>query len=261
MASASNPPRLESAMRIALVEPGAPQAEIIEHLLIAGAHACHAFHNGASLLEALGDEAFDLIVTAWWCGDFSADELIPRVRRVLPGLPVMVLMVSPHESEIIAALHGGADDCMAQPVSGPEMLARIDALLRRAGVRRPRNLAQHGFGEYQFDSARHEISFRGQTVALTPKEFRFALLLFTNISRPISRARILETVWQLNRDVRSRTLDTHASRLRTKLQLWPEHGWRLTTLYGIGYQLDRLTTPGTESPDNTDGHIGGEEKL
>ena len=253
MASASGPPRLESAMRIALVEPDAHQAELLQHLLIAGAHACQLFRDGASLLDALGNEAFDLMLTAWWCGNgcdnSSADELIPRVRRLLPGLPVMVLMVSPHESEIVAALHGGADDCMAKPVSGPEMLARIDALLRRAGVRRPHNREHHGFGEYQFDSARHAVSFRGRSVTLTPKEFRFALLLFTNASRPVSRARILETVWQLNRDVQSRTLDTHASRLRNKLQLWPEHGWHLTTLYGVGYQLDRFPAAGRESPD------------
>jgi len=248
-------------MRIALVEPDARQAETLQHLLIAGAHACQSFPDSASLLETLEDEAFDLMLAAWWCGDASADELIPRVHRLLPGLPVMVLMVSPHESEIVAALHGGADDCMAKPVRGPEMLARIDALLRRAGVRRPRNRARHGFGEYLFDSARHEVSFRGQTVTLTPKEFRFALLLFTNVSRPVSRARILETVWQLSRDVQSRTLDTHACRLRSKLQLGSEHGWRLTTLYGIGYQLERLTTPDTEYPELSSSHIGSKEKL
>jgi two-component system, OmpR family, response regulator len=253
-------------MRIALVEPDANQAEIILRLLIAGGHACQSFSRGSSFLEALEDDSFDLMLAAWWCGDAGADDLIPRARRALPGLPAIVLMVSPHESEIVSALHGGADDCIAKPVRGPEMLARIDALLRRAGVRRPHNRARQSLGDYLFDSARHEVSFRGQTVTLTPKEFRFALLLFTNASRPVSRARILETVWNLNRDVRSRTLDTHASRLRSKLQLGPEYGWRLTTLYGFGYQLERLPAGTTamstpEYPDSADANVGSAEKL
>jgi two-component system, OmpR family, response regulator len=253
-------------MRIALVEPDANQAEIILRLLIAGGHACQSFTDGTSFLTALEEDAFDLMLAAWWCGDAGADDLIPRARHALPGLPAIVLMVSPHESEIVSALHGGADDCIAKPVRGPETLARIDALLRRAGVRRPRNRARQGFGDYLFDSGRYEVSFRGQTATLTPKEFRFALLLFTNASRPVSRARILETVWNLNRDVRSRTLDTHASRLRSKLQLGPEYGWRLTTLYGFGYQLERLpvaaaamSTP--EYPDSADANVGSAEKL
>lgn len=248
-------------MRIALVEPDARQAEIVVRLLIAGGHACQHFPHAAPLVESLEDETFDLLIAAWWCGDTGADEVIPHARKLLPGLPIIVLMATPHESEIVASLHAGADDCIAKPVRGPEMLARIDALLRRAGVRRPRNRARHGFGDYLFDSGRYEVSFRGQTATLTPKEYRFALLLFTNASRPVSRARILETVWNLNRDVRSRTLDTHASRLRSKLQLGPEHGWRLTTLYGFGYQLERLPITPIEESESVGENVGSEEKL
>lgn len=254
-------PAALSRMRIALVEPDACQAETLVRLLIAGGHACQHFPLGAQLFETLEDETFDLLIAAWWCGDAGADDLIPQARKLLPGLPAIALMLAPHESEIVASLQAGADDCIAKPVRGPEMLARIDALLRRAGVRRPRNRARHGFGDYLFDSGRYEVSFRGQTVTLTPKEYRFALLLFTNASRPVSRARILETVWNLNRDVRSRTLDTHASRLRSKLQLGPEHGWRLTTLYGFGYQLERLPISPTEMSDSVDANVGSEEKL
>lgn len=248
-------------MRIALVEPDARQAETVVRLLIAGGHACQHFALGTQFFETLEEETFDLLVVAWWCGDTGADDLIPRTRKLLPGLPAIVLMVTPHESEIVASLQAGADDCIAKPVRGPEMLARIDALLRRAGVRRPRNRARHGFGDYLFDSGRYEVSFRGQTVTLTPKEYRFALLLFTNASRPVSRARILETVWNLNRDVRSRTLDTHASRLRSKLQLGPEHGWRLTTLYGFGYQLERLPLSSAEESESVDENVRSAEKL
>jgi two-component system OmpR family response regulator len=199
-----------------------------------------------------------LIVDSW-AGDRPAEDVISAAREVLPGLPVVAMMSSPRESELVAVFHAGADDCLNKPVRGPEMLARVDAVMRRACIRRPYNRTRQMFGGYAFDAGRSVVIFRGQTVALTPKELRFALLLFTNMSRPVSRAHILETVWGRRRDIKSRTLDTHASRVRTKLELRPEHGYNLTPLYGYGYRLDEVpiadpadkpTTP-TESIEET----------
>ena len=175
--------------------------------------------------------------------------MIARVREVLPGLPVVVMMTAPRESKLVAVLQAGADDCLSKPARGPEMLARIEALMRRAGIRRPRNRVREMFGEYAFDSGRSFATFRGQTVMLTPKELQFALLLFTNMSRPVSRAHILENVWSRRRDVKSRTLDTHASRIRTKLELRPDFGYTLTPLYGYCYRLDQITVEKADSAD------------
>lgn len=249
-------------MRIALIDPEARHAALLNRLLFAGGHVCHMFPSSAAFFAWLADGTCDMLITGGWAGDHPAEEVIPRAQAILPGLPAIAVMQGSRESEIVSCLHAGADDCIVRPVSGPELLARVNALSRRAGVRRPPDRLRETYEGYAFDAARCLVRFDNEIIALTPKEFRFARLLLANLSRPVSRAHILETVWGRHRDMKSRTLDTHASRLRSKLRLLPERGYRLLPLYGYGYQLDRVPIePPNCRPRIGDARYAGSEEI
>jgi DNA-binding response OmpR family regulator len=132
---------------------------------------------------------------------------------------------------------------MIKPLRGSELVARVQALLRRAYPEAVRD--QITFGAYRFETSRNEVHFetqQGPRVALlTQKEFDLAIMLFRNSGRPLSRSHIREVVWGRDIEIPSRTMDTHISRIRTKLEMRPEHGFRLVPVYSYGYRLDRVS--------------------
>ena len=137
------------------------------------------------------------------------------------------------------ALEKGADDYMVKPVRRGETLARIAALARRATP----NGNQDQFitiGDYQIDCSRRTITSSETIIELTQKEYDLALFLFRNVGRLLSRGHILENVWGRRPDLNTRTVDTHVSRVRGKLRLTPDNGWRLTAVYQHGYRLERV---------------------
>ena len=113
------------------------------------------------------------------------------------------------------------------------------------------------YDRFSFDLKTLEVLDNGVSVELTQKEFQLAMLLLSNIGKPLSRAHIRESVWGRNSEVPSRTLDTHVSRVRTKLNLRPESGYLLAPVYSYGYRLENLRAPGSDAGDLG----GGEEPV
>ena len=99
---------------------------------------------------------------------------------------------------------------------------------------------RHVFGPYLFDMHAGQVNLSGEVIRLTEKEFRLALLLFRHMGKPLSRAFILESVWPENAEFSSRSMDTHVSRVRTKLGLQPARGFRLAPVYSYGYRLEQI---------------------
>jgi DNA-binding response OmpR family regulator len=154
--------------------------------------------------------------------------------------PVLFATSRESEADIVAALSAGADDYMVKPIRRLELLARVDALLRRS---RPRGaeIANIELAPYLIDLANRVVRVDGKPIEMTDKEYELTVFLFQNIGRLLSRGHITESVWGHAAEVQSRTVDTHISRIRKKLDLGSAHGVRLTPIYNFGYRLEKVS--------------------
>ncbi|MCP4285246.1 MAG: response regulator transcription factor, partial [Gammaproteobacteria bacterium] len=186
-------------------------------------------------------ESYDLLILDWELPESSGIEVLHSVRAQSDWrVPVLFMTNRDSESDIVKALAEGADDYMTKPVSRGITLARINALGRRSQPEREDEQVLE-YGSYQLNKPVKRITRNGEPIEVTEKEYQLAAMLFSNIGRLLSRNHILETVWGVGPGLATRTVDTHISRLRRKLALQPENGWRLKAVYQHGYRLERIT--------------------
>ena len=224
-------------MHIALLEDDADQLGLYKLFLESGGHQCDGFLTAKAFSEALRRTRYDLLLIDWGLPDSRGDHVIRMVRQDLAwDVPIIVLTANGDEANVVAALRGGADDYIVKPPKPMELLARVDAVLRRAKAAIPP--AVH-LGPYDIDTTARVIAVGGDPVELTQKEFDLAVHLFNNTGKLLSRVKLLEQVWGIHADVDTRTVDTHISRIRRKLKLEPYNGFKLTPVYGFGYRLER----------------------
>lgn len=228
-------------MRIAVLDDDRTQTDLVCQVLTASGHSCHPFQSGKEILVQLKRDNFDMLIIDWQVPDLSGADVLNWVREKLPAtLPVLFMTSRSGEDDIVAGLAAGADDYMIKPIRRGELVARVQALLRRAYPSQTA-VEQIQFSQYIFEPRTGKLSAHGVPVDLTQKEFDLALLLFRNLGRPLSRAYILEAVWLRDIEIPSRTMDTHISRVRTKLKLRPENGFRLAPVYSYGYRLEQVS--------------------
>ena len=152
--------------------------------------------------------------------------------------PVIFVTARDAEGDIVEALNNGADDYLVKPVRRLELMSRIEAVMRRARPSAKGTTLE--VGPYVFDLNHKHVTVDGEPVELTDKEYDLSVFLFRNIGRLLSRGHMLEAVWGRTANLATRTVDTHVSRVRSKLNLRPESGFRLVPTYNYGYRLEQL---------------------
>lgn len=228
-------------MRIALLEDDPEQTELISLWLEDAEHTVVSFDHGSDFLRAVRRDSFDLYLLDWMLPDVSGIDVLVKLRdENRDSTPVMVATVKQEERDIVHALESGADDYLVKPVRRRELVARVEAICRRSA---------HTFGDsesydadpYTMDLRHKTASLNGEAIELTNREFELALFFFRHSGQAVSRAHILEAIWDIDsEDVSTRTVDTHVSRLRKKMQLNEDNGWKLSAIYQHGYRLEQV---------------------
>ncbi len=225
-------------MNFAVVEDSRSQAEVLKALLKSEGHQVEVFAEGLACLEALKSRSFDFFIIDRTLPDIGGDEVLKYIRENCGwDVPVVFCTASTTEENAADILRLGADDFIPKPIRYMEFMARIESLLRRRQGARPSSLR---FGNIEVDLAGRRVKLAGIDVDLTQREFDLAVVFLSNVGRVLPREELLASVWVRDTEVDTRTVDTHASRLRKKLGLGGESGLMLSSVYGQGYRLDTV---------------------
>ena len=222
--------------RILVVEDEQPIRDLIAFgLRRAGCDVALAEHSQAAL-ASIGDRRPDIVLVDWMLPDMSGLELVRVLRRDANtrDIPVVMLTARGEEADKVAGLESGADDYVTKPFSARELIARIQAVLRRSA---PGGESERVDVEgLSLDQAGHRVTAGGEAVALGPTEYRLLAFLMTHPDRVYSRGQLLDRVWGGNVYVEERTVDVHIRRLRKSLE--PSGFDRFVqTVRGAGYRF------------------------
>lgn len=225
-------------MRVGILEDELEHAEQMIRALEGGGHSHQLYSTGQALLQALGRETFDLLVVDWMLPDTNGIAVLDQLRARGIAAPVLFATSRDAEEDIVTALGHGADDYLVKPLRPRELLARIEAIGRRAGGGAVAKVLS--VSPYRFSLQTSEAWIGDEPVTLTQRQFALAAFLFRHPGQLLSRAHLLEAVWGVGEQVQTRTLEIHISQLRNLLRLTPENGWRIASVYGHGYRLEHL---------------------
>lgn len=201
-----------------------------------GYHVVHA-SDGETGLALARKEKPDLVILDVMLPKLDGLEFC-RLFRQESKTPIIFLTAKKSEVDRILGLKLGGDDYVTKPFSVGELIARVAAVLRRASGTGQDEAPPLRAGQLEVDLARHEVRVKGQTVALTPKEFEFLKALVEADGKVLSRDQLLEKIWGYDRsmEIDTRTVDQHIARLRRKLK---GEGFRIATVTNAGYRLKR----------------------
>ena len=217
---------------ILLVDDEPMMLDLLSLYLSSLGYQCIKKESAREALKFLESNTVDLILLDIMMPDMSGLEACQEVRKNW-DIPIIMLTALGDKADIIRGLNIGADDYISKPFDEEELVARIEAVLRRS-TKQPEQISFKGLTLIQ-DS--HQLFYKNQEISLTPKEFGMLNLFLINTNRVFSRDHLIESVWGYNVSTEDRTIDSHVRNLREKLRKagFPADDY-LQTVWGVGYK-------------------------
>jgi len=224
---------------ILLIEDEPGLVMTITDLLTADGHRVESVSDGDAGLARATQEKFALIILDVMLPKKSGFEVCRQLRQAGIDTAILMLTAKTQVVDRVVGLKLGADDYLTKPFDPAELLARVEALLRRVNKENRANVRSFRFGDVEIDFERAEVRKSGQPLALAAKELQLLRYLVNHRDRVVPREEILQEVWEYDSEVSSRTIDVHIAWLRQKLDN-PQNPKFIQTVRGKGY---RFTQP------------------
>jgi len=212
-------------------------AEVVARYLERAGYRARIAADGVQALEAASTQRPDLVVLDLMLPHLDGLEVMRRLREHdRDRIAVILLTAKGEESDRVIGLRLGADDYVVKPFSPAELVARVDAVLRRVGTA-PAHEAPLELHEMTIDPTSRRVFVRGQEVQLTQREFDLLLFLARHPGQVFSRNQLMDAVWQYSFYTDTSTVTVHIRRLRTKLEADPAVPRHIQTVWGVGYRF------------------------
>jgi DNA-binding response OmpR family regulator len=198
----------------------------------------HIVENGTEAIDKVGDFNPDLMILDVMLPGVSGFEVCKKIRELKHTFPIIMLTARDQEIDKVTGLNIGADDYMTKPFGVKELLARIQARLRRANsYSKAGPIDVVTLGEVRIELNESKVIRPDKQVELTTREVELIRFLVGHANEPVSRDSLLENVWRYEYSTNTRTVDVHISKLRSKIELQPDDPRYLVTLHGVGYMM------------------------
>jgi DNA-binding response OmpR family regulator len=225
-------------MRVLVVEDDNQLAEVLNEALSDRQYAVDLVQDGERAWEFITALSYDLIVMDLTLPKLDGISLCQRLRARNITAPVLMLTARDTIADKILGLDAGADDYMVKPFDIQELMARVRALLRRGSSAIATGIT---WGELKLDSSTYEVTYDGQPLPLTPKEYALLELLVSSGRRVLSRSGIIERIWSLRDPPTEETVKSHIKGLRQKLKSAGAPDDFIETVHGLGYRLKQIS--------------------